>query len=78
MIHNLKCESKYFEDVKNGIKPFEIRKNDRNYCVKDYLLIQEYSNEKYTGRTIQVQITYITDFPDGLKEGYVCLGIKKI
>lgn len=41
MIHELKIESKYFTDILKGIKKFEIRKNDRNYQVGDYLILKE-------------------------------------
>lgn len=33
MIHQLKCEEKYFKDVCSGKKTFEVRKNDRGFHV---------------------------------------------
>lgn len=41
MIHQLKCEAKYFEDVCSGNKTFEVRKNDRGFHVGDYLALNE-------------------------------------
>lgn len=37
MIHQLKTESKYFDQIRYGHKTFEVRKNDRNFKVGDYL-----------------------------------------
>lgn len=42
MTHELKILPKYFEDVMTGKKNFEIRKNDRDFKVGDYLLLKEY------------------------------------
>lgn len=36
MIHQLKCDSKFFEDVASGKKTFEVRKNDRDFFVGDF------------------------------------------
>jgi len=75
-IHSIKIESPYFRAVLNKYKTFEIRKNDRNYQVEDVL----YMYESYEGTVINTtpikrKIVYITDFPKGLKKGYVVLGI---
>ncbi|AYF99887.1 DUF3850 domain-containing protein [Lactococcus allomyrinae] len=42
-IHELKLDIKYFDDVKNGIKNFEIRKNDRDFQVGDILELKKVS-----------------------------------
>lgn len=36
-IHELKLDTKYFDDVKSGKKNFEIRENDRDFKVGDIL-----------------------------------------
>lgn len=41
MIHQLKCEAKYFEELCFGTKTFEVRKNDRDFHVGDYLALNE-------------------------------------
>ena len=43
--HELKLDIKYFDDVKNGKKNFEIRKNDRNYKVGDILELRAFDVE---------------------------------
>ncbi|TFI60576.1 hypothetical protein CKN63_13270 [Carnobacterium divergens] len=75
-IHILKTEPSYFEAVLNGSKRFEIRKNDRNYQIGDYLLLQEWDPKEaaYTGRSVLVKIIYMSDFKQ--KEGYVVLSIE--
>lgn len=37
--HTLKLNDRYFDAVANGIKTFEIRKNDRRYCIGDTLVL---------------------------------------
>lgn len=75
-IHTLKTEPSYFEAVLNGSKRFEIRKNDRNYQVGDFLLLQEWDPKEsmYTGRSVLAKIVYMSDFEQ--KEGYVVLSIE--
>lgn len=73
--HELKILPTYYNEVENGIKNFELRKDDRDYRVGDYLKLKEWNNE-YTGRVFYVRISYILkNCPDyGLKKGYVILG----
>ncbi|MCC4370558.1 DUF3850 domain-containing protein [Limosilactobacillus reuteri] len=74
----LKVLPEYFAAQEDGVKNFEIRKNDRGYQVDDLLLLKEYDPEKeqYTGRFLRRKITYITSYKQ--QEGYVVLGTKKI
>jgi hypothetical protein len=76
--HKLKTIQPYFDHVNNWSKDFELRKNDRNFKVGDELILQEYVNEKLTGKVISVRIKYIlSNCPEfGLKEGYVILGLE--
>lgn len=72
-IHELKIDSKYYCDIVSGVKTFEIRKNDRNYKLKDLLFLNEYEDGKATGKWILKEICYMTDYAQ--QEGYVVLGI---
>lgn len=74
-IHELKTEPPYFQAVLDGRKRFEIRKNDRGFEEGDKLLLKEYQlGVMYTGRRVEVTVTYITDYEQ--QPGYVVLGIE--
>ena len=75
--HELKLETKYFDDIVSGRKTFELRKNDRDYKVGDLLFLNEIAIGEYTCMAIERSITYILkDCPEfGLMDGYVILGI---
>ena len=59
MIHGLKIRPKYFDAVRSGEKTFELRRNDRDFRVGDYLALNEWDGESYTGRTELVKVTYM-------------------
>ena len=50
MIHALKTKPAYFEASAAGIKGFEVRKNDRPYSPGDYVALNEWNGECYTGK----------------------------
>ena len=79
MIHALKIEPKYFVDIICGNKNFEVRKNDRDFRVDDYLAFNELSatREEYTGRSTLVKVTSIVDDERFCKEGFVIMGFEK-
>lgn len=76
--HELKITPEYFKDVVSGRKTFEVRLNDRNYKLRDNLLLREYKDGEYTGRKITKRIIYILDDPAYCKEGYVVLGFRSL
>ncbi len=80
MTHELKTWPAYFKYVKSGSKPFELRKDDRNYKVGDRLILKEYDalEEQYSGDFVIVTVSYIlrNASPFGLQEGFVILGLK--
>ena len=58
--HYIKCETRFFKDVENGEKKFEIRKNDRDYQVGDMIYLQEVVEGVPTGQSMAgVEIQYI-------------------
>lgn len=77
MEHELKTWPEYFEEVLNGNKLFEIRKNDRNFKCGDILILREYDPfvKSYTGREIRVKVTYILDKKPFVPDGYICMSI---
>lgn len=60
-LHEVKCWPEYFEAVRDGRKPFELRRNDRNYQVGDTIRLMEYDPLKgrFTGRDDWRLITYV-------------------
>ena len=75
MIHSLKTKPEYYEAVQRCEKRFEVRKNDRDFRVCDYLALNEFDGE-YTGRSMLVRVTYILDDKEYCKDGYVIMNIQ--
>lgn len=84
MVHALKCWPQFFYPLKDGRKRFELRKNDRHFCVGDELILRAYDpdTEKYLDRErpLTFAVTYILDFDStpgfsGLDPDYVILGL---
>lgn len=76
--HELKCHPGPFRAVRNRIKTFEIRKNDRNFQMGDTLILREYDPRKgvYTGEGVMRAITYILEGGQyGLQEGYIAMAL---
>lgn len=74
--HDLKCADKFFLDVCQRQKRFEIRKDDRpgGYQVGQRLLLREVNkNKEYSGRWAVVRVTYKTKFEQ--KPGFCVLSI---
>lgn len=85
MEHRLKTVQPYFTDVRNGLKTFEVRKNDRDFKVGDVLLLEEYRDtggaftSGYTGLVVRKKVVYVLkDIPEhyGVKKGYCILGLE--
>ena len=76
MIHALKTEPQFFEAVIKKQKTFEVRKNDRDFRVGDYLALNELDDKRegYTGRSVLLRVKYILDDERFCKEGFVVLG----
>lgn len=77
-IHNKKLIQPYFDSVWNGNKTFEIRKNDCDYQIGDFLILCEFDKKtnKHTGDWILTKIIYKIDNFVGIEHGYCVLGIK--
>jgi hypothetical protein len=76
VVHEIRIASIYYDDVITGKKTFELRKNDRGYKVGQLLSMNEFTEGRYTGRTVEAEITYMLEGFTGLQEGYCILGIK--
>lgn len=84
--HDLKCHPGPFDAVIRGLKPYEIRVNDRDYRVGDTLLLREWKPPqeteshllpgRYTKRSVRVRVTYMTGGGEwGLPKTLCVLGI---
>lgn len=78
MIHNLKILPEYFNKIAEGRKTFEVRRDDRPFAEGDTLRLQEFDGDIYTGRAVDVVVTYILRDINYCKEGFCILGIKPI
>ena len=81
MIHELKILPEYFGPVLERRKNFELRKNDRDFKVNDFLALNEWTKEDgYTGRALLARVVYILD-PNEVAAcvpGYVIMGIEVV
>jgi len=82
--HGLKCRNVFFLETWNGKKNFEIRKNDREFALHDWVVLYEifwgfdsfgYGSWKHSGRWIHGEISYITGFHQ--KPGWVVFGFRE-
>ena len=80
MIHEVKIAPEFYELKYAGRKLFELRLDDRNYAVDDYLLLREWRASKtdplvsYPGRALVTRITSVLRDHPGLAPGYAILG----
>lgn len=79
-LHELKCYPQYFQAVKDRRKNFEVRKNDRDFKVGDFLWLREYDGDKlaFTGREETRRITYILDDYFAVAEDHVVLAMEPV
>lgn len=72
--HKLKIKDHYYQSKLNGDKPFEIRKNDRDFQRGDTVRYTNINGVYLDDRLYM--ITYVTNFEQ--KPGYVVFGDKDI
>lgn len=83
MLHQLKIEREYIQKIIDGVKTYEIRKNDRDFHVGDYLALNEITDHacdsngdrKETGDFILVRVIDIFSDARFVKEEYVVMSI---
>ena len=77
--HHLKTWPSFFQDVRDGTKRFEVRKNDRDFATGDHLVLHEFKPDSsrmlggdYTGRTATAQVRFVE--PEiGVSPGQACV-----
>ena len=78
-VHELKTIEPFFSEVRDGLKTFEVRKDDRDFQVGDFLKLRKYDPDK--GRydldrpLICIVMYKLTGERWGIKKGYCVLGI---
>lgn len=82
-VHELKIEKRFFDDILSGLKRFELRRNDRNFCVGDTVILKEVLKGEFTGRLLKVHIVYLLKYADffvpiGLEPGYCIWGFELV
>jgi len=87
-MHELKADKQYFADTWSGTKRFELRFDDRDYQVGDYLKLKEteYSAHEmeegqpliYTGNEVSLQVTNKLENHVGLKNGWCILSVIEV
>lgn len=78
MIHYLKTITDHFQEVWDGNKPFEIRKNDRKFHTGDILILGEGIGETQAARAVIARVENVTDANEGigLLPDHVGLGLR--
>ncbi len=81
--HELKTWCLQFQAVVDGDKTFEVRYDDRGFCVGDHLILREWNHHSkaYTGRVVTARVTYLLTHEDAafgasVKAGYVVMSIQ--
>jgi len=83
-IHNLKIVDPFFDAVREGIKTFEVRKDDRDFKVGDGLILSQWMDEgngrgQYSGEAVSAIVRYIlrpNECPAPIPEGYCIMAIE--
>lgn len=84
-IHYLKIKEEYYQAIKDGLKTFELRRNDRNYHVGDLIIFKRivYSRGEVLTKGSEMLDIYKIDYilknvPEyGLDNDYCILSISK-
>ena len=82
MIHVKKVKPEYFDALQSGDKLCELRRPDPEepaFAVGDFLALNEWKDDRYTGRCLLFRILYVLDAAHScgcLTEGSVALGLR--
>lgn len=71
-IHKLQVETDKFDSIKSGYLKFWITESRIKYHIKDLVCISELSNDRLTGRELQVQISYISRYAQ--RDNFIVFG----
>ena len=71
MIHELKIWPQYYERVKEGLKTFEVRLDDRGFQVGDTVILKEFNPRPVNAVDDSVETGYTGTPPLQFKIGYI-------
>jgi hypothetical protein len=80
-VHELKVWDTYYDDLISGTKPFEIRRNDRDFQIGDLLFFREWDADRdaYTGLEALGRVGYVYDgVAVGLKDGFTAFTVTEL
>lgn len=81
VIHKLKTWPEHYEQVINGTKKFEVRRNDRDFQIGDILLLEEFDPylEAYTSHERKYVVTFILEGGKfGIAPTHVVMSIEEV
>lgn len=79
IVHVLKLDHDFYLPIRSGQKTFEVRLNDRDYAVDDILVLRDFHPHAKSYSSVRPEIrvvTYITNFPPAIREGWVCMAVR--
>lgn len=81
--HELKIKEPFYNSLMSWEKTCEVRYNDRDYQKGDLIKIFEVLNSKWDvvlryPDDSDFEITHVLHYPEGIKENWVVLSLKKI
>lgn len=81
-LHELKLNKRYYSDVKDREKTFEVRYNDHNFAVKDLVHFTIVNDDDSPSELQELpnvyEIRYILSSFEGLADGYVAFSLKDL
>lgn len=78
-VHRLKTWPVFFDEIVSGAKTFDIRRDDREFCSGDVLLLEEWDPEAalYTGRKTARLVSHLArgELVPGVATGFVVMAL---
>ncbi len=64
--------------MQSGKKTFELRKDEDEIQEGDFIILHEWVNDEYTGRSVVVRVGFVLRGYEGLKDGYCVISIHQL
>lgn len=80
-VHELKVKPEFWPYYKSGLKPFSVRKDDRDFAVGDICIFKLWKEDRFIINEVVVKkVSYILyDYNSpGIKNTYCVLGLKDV